>query len=373
MWFRRISLVVAVLILAAGFGLNKFMAAQKEEPARKVIKSVPPAVRVLEVRNGTVQPEVPLTGRLRASQRVELYAEVSGRLLSGGKAFQEGAFFRQGEVLFRLDDTDQRLQLIAQRAAYQSLLIRLLADLKVDYPDLAPDWEGYVRVFDAKTPLRELPKVEQDKARNFLAVNNVFNQYYSITAAEAQLAKYTVYAPFSGVVVQGDVDQGSLIRAGAKIGEFLNPDRYELEASIAQGDLPYVKPGMEVTLREEGAAGQWKGVIDRISQSVDAGTQTIRIYIKVGGSGLREGLYLSGSIKGAPVDGAISLDRSLLRDDGTLWIIEAETLALRKPNVVYSYGKQVVASGLVDGERLVNQRLPGAHLGMVVRLTQDSL
>ena len=370
MWFRRISLVVAVLILAAGFGLNKFMAAQKEEPARKVIKSIAPAVSVLEVRNGTVQPEVPLTGRLRASQRVELYAEVSGRLLSGSKAFQEGAYFRQGEVLFRLDETDQRLQLVSQRSAYQSLLIRLLADLNVDYPDIAPAWEAYVRAFDAKKPLNALPEVAQEKARNFLAVNNVYNQYYSITAAEAQLAKFTVYAPFSGVVVQGDVDPGSLIRAGAKIGEFLNPDRYELEASIAQADLGYVRPGMEVMLREEGGSGQWKGSIDRISQSVDPGTQTIRTYIKVEGSGLREGLYLSGSIKGAPVEGAISLDRGLLRDDGSLWIVEAETLALRTPQVVYSYGNQVVASGLLDGERLVNQRLPGAHLGMVVRLAE---
>jgi multidrug efflux pump subunit AcrA (membrane-fusion protein) len=237
MWFRRISLIVAVLILAAGFGINKFMAAQKEEPARKVLQAAPPAVKVLEVRNGTVQPEVPLTGRLRAAQRVELYAEVSGRLLSGGRAFQEGAAFRQGEVLFRLDETDQRLQLVSQRSAYQSLLIRLLADLKIDYPDIAGAWETYIRDFDAKAPLRELPAVTEAKARNFLAVNNVFNQYYSITAAEAQLAKFTVYAPFSGVVVQGDVDPGSLIRAGAKLGEFLNPERYELEASVAQADL----------------------------------------------------------------------------------------------------------------------------------------
>jgi hypothetical protein len=50
--------------------------------------------------------------------------------------------------------------------------------------------------------------------------------------------------------------------------------------------------------------------------------------------------------------------------------VEAETLALRTPKLLHSYGDRVIVSGLADGERLLDQRLPGAHLGMPVQLSR---
>ncbi len=368
MWYRRISLIAALLILAGGFGINKWLAAQKTEPPRKSAERGSVKVQVSAVQNGAVQAEVPITGRLRARQKIELFAEVSGRLERGDKPFQEGVFFQQGEVLLRLEHRDQELQLIAQRSAFHSQILRLIPDLKIDYASEAPAWEQYVQRFDAARPLPNLPELSSDKARNFLALNQIFNQYYSITAAEALLAKYTIRAPFNGVISSGKLDPGNLIRVGTRLGEFLSPGRYELEASIAQTDLAYVKAGQSVELSEGPGQATHTGIIERISPVLDAGTQTVKVYVQVSGQGLREGLYLSGMILGSSVDDAYAIDRSLLRDDGSVWVVQDEALLPRQTEHLFSFGQKVAVRGLNNGDQLVVQRLAGAYAGMPVRL-----
>ena len=372
MWFRRISLVVAIAILIAGFGINKLLSAQKEESPRKITEAGLVALQVQTVRNGPVQTQVPLTGRLRANQKIEIFSEVTGKYLDGGKAFQEGVFFRKGEPLLRLDNSDQCLQLVAQRATFQSQLIRLLPDLKIDYPAQVSAFEQYLYQFDPEKSIPALPEVADQKLKNFLSVNNIFNLYYNIVSAEAQLAKFSIYAPFDGVLVQGDLDPGNLVRAGAKVGELLNPGQYELEASVAQPDLAYINVGQKVQLGEEGSGNSWPGTIDRISQSVDPGTQTVKVYINVTGQGLREGVYLHGMIYGADVANAVLINRGLIRDDNTVWIVENGQLALRSVTVLYSFGDQQVVQGLQDQDQLVIQRIPGGYAGMDVRISDPS-
>jgi membrane fusion protein, multidrug efflux system len=368
MWFRRISLIVALLLLAAGFGVNKMLSAKKQDPPRRSPDRGAVAVQVHEVANGPVEPRVLLSGRVNAQQRVEVFSEVSGRLLPGERRFREGVFYRQGEALLRLDDSDQRQQLSALRAALESQLIRLMPDLKIDHPQAAPAWEAYLSALDPARPLPPLPETADERSRNFLAVNNIFNQYYSIAAAEAQLAKFTVYAPFSGVVTQGELVPGNLIRAGVKLGEFLNSDRYELEAAVNQSDLAYVRAGQQVQLRSQDDDRSWTGVVERIGQSVDPGTQTVKVFVRVEGRDLRGGAYLSGSLQGAPLDNAVAVERALLTDAQSLWVVGDSALVERPVEVLVGFGKMVAVRGLQDGDLLVSQRIPSAYAGMPVRV-----
>jgi membrane fusion protein (multidrug efflux system) len=367
MWFRRISLIAALVLIAAGFGVNKMLSARKQDPPRRSPERGAVAVQVLEVANGPVYPEVQLSGRVNARQRVEVFAEVSGRLLPGAKRFREGVAYRQGEPLLRLDDSDQRQQLSAQRAALESQLIRLMPDLKMDHAPSAPIWQNYLRELDPARPLPPLPETSDERTRNFLAVNNIYNQYYSIAAAEAQLAKFTVYAPFSGVITQGELEPGNLVRAGVKLGEFLNPDRYELEAAVQQSDLSYVRIGQQVQLRSEEDERSWTGVVERIGQSVDPGTQTVKVFIRVDGRDLRGGAYLSGNLQGAALSDAVAVERALINDQQSLWVVGDSTLQERPVEVLAGFGKMVAVRGLQDGDLLVSQRIPSAYAGMPVR------
>ncbi len=374
MLFRRISLIVAVLILAAGFGLNKILSAKKEPPKRNSLAKEATLVSVQTVQNGPVMAAIPVTGRLVARQRLDVFAEVSGRLKPGGKPFREGMAFARGEVLLRLDDSDQRLNLISRRAEFQSQLLRLLPELRFDHAEDADAWSAYAASIDPQQALPQLPEGSGESTMNYLRVQGVEATYYAIKSGEAQLSKFVVRAPFSGVVTSGDLDPGTLVRAGTPVGTFLNPRAFEWEASIAANDLEYVRIGQEVMLSPAGENGlekQLRGTISRISDAIDPATQTIKLYVEVdapkGGIELFEGQYLSGTIRGQSIDNAVAIPQALLRDDGQVWVVEDGALSLQPVDAVFRFSQSVAVRGMDDGTAMVAQRVGGAYEGMPVR------
>jgi multidrug efflux pump subunit AcrA (membrane-fusion protein) len=378
MLFRRISLIVAVLILVGGFGLNKVLSAKKEPPRRNSLSKEASLVSVRTVQNGPVMAEIPVTGRLVARQRLDVFAEVNGRLLAGGKPFREGSAFAKGEILLRLDNRDQRLNLVSRRAEFQSQLLRLLPELRFDHPADVEAWSTYASSIDPEATLPALPEGSSEATTTYLRVQGVEATYYAIKSGEAQLAKYIVRAPFSGVVTNGDLDPGTLVRAGVPVGTFLNPRAFEWEASLSVDDLPYVRIGQEVQLSPAGGEGNGKrsmepltGRVQRISDAIDPATQSIKLYVSVdaprSGIELFEGQYLSGTIVGEGIEDAVAIPQALLREDAQVWVVEDGKLALQPVEVVFRFAESVAVRGLSEGELMVDQRLGGAFVGMPVR------
>lgn len=367
MILRRLSVILAVVVLAAGFGINKLLSAQKEPPPRNQLAREPAKVTVRTVHNGPVRPEIPITGRLVATDRVPVFAEVSGRVLPGAKPFREGMAFARGETLFRLDDTDQRLNLVARRAAFQSQLLRLVPELRFDYPEDAGTWAAYAADIDPQATLDALPEGGSEGALNYLRVQGIPAEFYGIRAAEAQLAKFSVHAPFSGVVTSGDLDPGTLVRAGVQVGAFLNPGGYELEASVSAEDWPLVRVGQAVSLEDRESGRRIEGRITRAADAIDPATQTIKVYAAVTGEGFFEGQYLSGHVRAEAIPDAVTLARALVREDGHVWVVRDSALALQAVTAVFGFGERVAVRGLDDGTALVDQRLGGPFEGMPVR------
>ena len=65
---------------------------------------------------------------------------------------------------------------------------------------------------------------------------------------ELTLAKYNITAPFDGVLVEALVTPGSLIRPGQKLGEFIQPTVFEIEAPVSASMIGFLKIGQKVTV-----------------------------------------------------------------------------------------------------------------------------
>jgi len=48
--------------------------------------------------------------------------------------------------------------------------------------------------------------------------------------------------------------------------------------------------------------GQWEGYVKRISNRIDASTQTATVFIGLRGRSLREGMYLKGEIAASDIE-----------------------------------------------------------------------
>lgn len=363
---RRLTVVLGLLLIVGGVATCNKLAGSRKSPERKPDAVEALAVRTLTATNGPVRISIPVTGRLRATDRMLINAEVGGILRSNGKTFREGFTFRRGEVMLRIDDGEVRAQVNAQQSAFLRTLVQLVPDLKYDLPAVAAKWENYLKSVPVDGLLPALPAMDNEQERNYLAGRGVLDQYYGIRALYERLAKYVITAPFDGVVVAAFAEPGTIVTPGTRLGEFIAPGSLELETAIAASELHLVQVGDTLRLTSTEGPGSWMGRVIRLAEQIDPATQTVKVFVQVQGEGLRDGMYMSGSIKADMLEDAVAVPRSALLEDRSLYTVVDSALKRAPVEVLHQGVEQAIVRGLEDGRSVVTDRLSGAYEGMRV-------
>lgn len=362
---------LGVALLTGAFFIAKNTIANKKEWSPAAEKKLVTGVFVKTIKNTNSPITITTSGNLTAKNRVELYAEVQGIFTGSSRPFKPGTAFQKGETLLELDKKEEVIALKAQKSSFYNQLILLIPDLRLDFPAAIGKWDEYLRKFDINAPLPALPEPESEKEKLFLSGRNIYTAYYNVQNLETQLRNYIVRAPFSGILTQALVNPGALVRPGQKLGEFIDPGVYELEVAIntAYGDL--LRVGKTVELHNVEHTRQWTGRVVRVNSLVDPASQTIPTFIQVSGSGLKEGMYLEAKVTARDEQNTVEISRKLLVENDKLFIVRDTVLDLVQVNPVYFKENAVVVKGLQDGMQVVARAIPGAHIGMRVKVYAD--
>jgi membrane fusion protein, multidrug efflux system len=365
---RQIIIIVSTLaILLAGYGGCSILAGLKKAPERKTPQKTFRLVKTMEGQNDTLIQLIAVQGKLIAQEKVEIYPEVTGKLLSSDKAFKVGQQFSKGEVLLAIDGNESLLNLKSQRSAFISALSQVLPDIKIDYPDAFNAWQSFSQQIDPLKSLPSLPEVEDAQLKNFLSGRNIFQQFFAIRSLEDRQSKFTILAPFDGSVSQGSVNAGTVLRTGQKVGEFMKNGVFEFEAAIPGKDAVDINVGDKVSLKIQGSAKTFEGQIIRMASNIDPNNQRIAIYARVEGNALKEGLYLEGTIEASQINNAIAINHNLVIDDEYVYVVQ-DTILVKKPVVIQDKFKEnALVTGLEEGDLLLNQVIQGAYEGMLVK------
>lgn len=364
---RRTS-VYAIVILIAAFAGFKFLSGLKEGPKKDSAKAKIIQVDVISIINEDIKADISINGRLKSKHRIDVFTEVTGKLMPSSKSFKEGTKFNKGEVLLKLDDSNYKMTLNATRSSFHSLITKLLAELKFEYSDNFSNWEAYVNAFNPESNIADLPQISNNKEKNYLVSKNVFSQFFSIKAQEAQLAKYSVRAPFTGVVNMANINPNSVVRAGQKIAEFINPNVFELEVGVSLIEISKISIGDKVTLASNDIEGEWMGTISRISESIDEKTMTFKIYIEVNSKQLYEGMYLKGVISSFMIEGVAKIPTNLVVNSNNVYVAQDSTLHIQKIDIVHESEDYSLVRGLTDKSKLINHGISNAYEGMKITL-----
>jgi len=363
---RRLSIVGAVLVVLAAIGGQQYLASQKNEAPRKEPVIKVKQAETMPVQLSSLATTLDVEGQLAAFNKVELYSEVGGMVKNTERTFKVGTYFPKGSALLQVDNTEARLALLAQKSTLLNAIAQAMPDLKIDYAESFPAWETYLNNFDVEKAIQPLPTPQSDQEKRFIAARNLYTQYYNIKSQEERLDKYTLYAPFSGVITAADVQIGTVIRTGQKLGELMANGNYELVATVPLSDLNYLKSGSKVELFSEDIPGSWQGNVKRISDQIDPGSQTVQVFINVSGKDLREGMYMRGAVASRQVADAMRIPRELLVDQEGVYLVQDSTLVLRPVQVVKRESETVIVQGLKSTDQLLAKPLPGSFDGMRV-------
>ncbi len=367
---RKIILsILGVLIIVASVFFAKMIVDSKSSvrpSAEKVVKTV----FAEKVQNGTVPIIVPANGNLIAKRRMELYAEVQGVFKRGKKLFRTGQAYIKGEAIIRIDASEYASSVQSAKSNLYNQLTSIMPDLRLDYPDIFPKWQTYLSGFDMGKSTPTLPEMSSEKEKFFITGRGILTTYYNVKNLEQRLAKYRITAPFSGVLTDALVTEGTLIRSGQKLGEFINTDVYELEISVSKTFSDLLKVGEQVELTNLDKTKVYYGKVARINGRVDQASQTIKTFIEVKDADLREGMYLEAWLNARAETNAIEIDRNLLLEDDKIFVVRDSLLDVIDVRPVYFSDKKVVLKDVPDETMILTRPMMGAYSGMLVNVYQ---
>jgi len=368
---RKILFIALGLLLIIGsyFTYNYFIENKKKqkEKVSKIIASV--------FSNTVKNTEIPLVitanGTLEAKTRISLFSEVQGILMSNRKSFKPGTNYKKGEVIIQINSDYFYTSLQSQKSNFYATLVAVIPDIKLDFPNQFEKWNTYVSNFNLEKPLAPLPKSTTDKEKFFISGRGINTAYYSIKNLEVKLAKYTLRAPFNGVLTEATVSNGSLIRPGQKLGDFINLNHYELAVSVNSDHIEFLRIGKTVTLHNTERTKTYTGKVTRINSKVNTNSQTLFAFIDIKDPYLKEGMFLEADIQAKSESNAIRIARNLLVNDHQIYIIKDNKLELATVSPVFYSDTSVVLKGLKDGESYLAKPVPGAYQGMLVKVINN--
>jgi multidrug efflux pump subunit AcrA (membrane-fusion protein) len=360
-----LSLLGGLLIIGAIF-IGKSISNSKKK-TRSVPAKVITTVFTDTVQNSIVQIVIPANGRLVAKRRVELYSEVQGVFKTSGKLFKPGQKYRQGEHLIRIDASEYYASVQSSKSNLYNSIAAIMADLRLDFPDIFQKWESYLNGFDLNKTTPKLPEMSSKKENYFITGRGIISNYFNVKNLEQRLAKYTIKAPFAGILTEALVTEGSLIRNGQKLGEYIDPSVYEMEVALSKTYASLLKVGENVVLNNLNDTETYSGIVSRVSGSIDATTQTITAYIEVKNKTLKEGMYLEANLNAKEEPDAIEVHRSLVLDGNQIFIVRDSILDIIDVKPVYFSDTKAVLKNIPSGTVILSKPVPSAYAGMPVK------
>ncbi len=369
---KIISITLGVLLLIGAFFVARTMINSNKKEELKVPKIVK-TVFVEIVENKEIPIVISANGNLVAKNKIDLYSEVQGVLIPLSKDFKPGTSYNKGEVILKINSDEYYANLQAQKSNLFNSITSIMPDIRLDYPVEYKKWQKYLESFDFNKTTPTLPETNSEKEKFFISGRNIYTTYYNVKNMEVRLSKYTIKAPYNGILTEAMVTPGTLVRQGQKLGEFINPKVYEMEIAINAAYKDLLEKGKSVKLHNLENTKSWTGTVIRVNGKVDQASQTIKVYIQINSNELNEGMYLEADLVAKSEMDAYEIPRNLLVNRKSVFVVKNDTiLNLVDVTPVYFNDKTVVIKGLPNGVKTIIRTVPGAYDGMAVKIFEEN-
>lgn len=433
--------IVPVLIILGGLVILLAFKATRKPPEKGRERAVGALVETIEVEPGRRHIMIETHGTVVPRYELALVPQVQGKVAWAHPDLVAGSTFGEGDTLVRIEDADYVLAV--QRAAAQVAQAELAIEIERAQADVAHrEWvlmtrsrerlmglrAGSDNPLEAGTPsgqpgetppdqptgtagtpppdrltgtagtpppgspprgpdplvLRE-PQLEQAEA-------NLGSAQAAMAAAELNLARTVLRAPFDCRVRRQNVAPGQFVGPGTTIASLYNTDLAEIEVGISLANLAWIEiPGADATVTLDTGEDEhrWEGYVHRSVGVLDELGRLARVIVRVqdpfglqpstqaqsgqtrgSRADLNIGSFVTVLLRGREVIDALPIPRQALHENNTVWVMnERDELEIRTVSVKHMTGQEaLIATGLWAGERVVTSPLAGPVPGMQLRL-----
>lgn len=359
-------LSIGLIIIA--FGVSSFLIKNKDKPdvdnSKQNNRYVKTSIPIIQESNS----ELSYRGRVTAYDQVSLAAEVSGKIMQGEVRFKTGQSFKKNDILLHIYSEDIEASLKSGKSSFLQTISIILPDLQVDYPEEYEKWNAFFQQVDPLKNLPELPAIQSNKEKVFLAANNVLASYYNLQKQEINLKRYTIRAPFDGSFKSVSKEIGAVCSPGAELASIIRTDKLEIIVAVFPKDLSWIsdKDVVQISGHHE---NKLDAKIARISSNVDESTQSVNIYLHLdqnNKSTLLQGEYVDVTFNGMPISG-FEIPREALVEGKYVYALQDQKLNKLAVNVIRQLSDSYIISGLNSSEKIVIESLTSIDQNVVYK------
>jgi len=345
------KLIWVLAFLATWAGFQSTVLAQGGAPAA--------IVRVGLASIQLIAPQTIVPGTVVSRSDARLAAEVTGRLVD---VLDVGAIVAKGDVVAKIEDTVillRKQELLAEVERAQARLRYLESEegryVKLEKSNLA-----------AATKLEET-RSDRDVSRGDLRVANS-----RLAQVEDQLARTSIRAPFSGIVVERLMMPGERVDIGKNVVRVVDQQHLEVIARAPLEYYTFVRPGQQLDIRTGNIVA--KSVVRTVVAVGSENTHQFELRLDIEGNLFPVGQTLRVSVPTSNARDALVVPRDalVLRPGGiSVFVVDTEKKAKQvMVTTGIGTGDQIEVSGdLSDGDTVIirgNERLrPGQSVSIM--------
>ncbi|EAW40821.1 Secretion protein HlyD [marine gamma proteobacterium HTCC2080] len=377
--------LIAALLTGSGLLVSGLVLTGKPAPVANVPpEPLRPVVSVLRAQPSEISLAVNTQGTVEARRRINLVAEVAGKVSTVSERFEEGAFFDQGDVLLQLEQADYEFA-IARAQSQVAAAEQRLAEERGRNRQAKREWRELGTV-EANALFLRQPQMKAAEAALKASVAD-------LSAAQLALSRTEIRAPFSGRIESKRADLGQYIAPGVAVAEIYATDIVDValplnDSQLAALKLPMnanVALGIPVILSTAfgGREWQWQAQIRRVQAVVDRQSRTVNAIAEVlqpfesevsGRPPLTPGMFVRAEIPTPPIPNLVQLPASALRSDNTVLVVGTGEKLVRQPVTVQRRTEHWAwVSGLTEGSRIVRAQTGLLVVGLTVEVAGTAI
>lgn len=246
---------------------------------------------LVTVRVLALQRRATVSGSIEALQTAAIKARTAGEVQ--GLVKREGDTVTAGEVVARIDDTEARARVrqAEQQAASAQAQVAIARRTQTNNEALVK--QGFISATALDTSSANLAAAEANHRAAVAALD----------IARKSLADTTLRSPLTGLVAARLVQNGERVGVDARVLDVVDLSAFEMEAALSPADAATVEVGQTAQLTIEGLAEPVQATVTRINPSVQAGSRSVLIYLRLPAvAGMRQGLFAQGAIVTGRID-----------------------------------------------------------------------
>ncbi len=377
--------VIPSAIIVAGILLYVLLLVLRPVPARVSVEKVAALVTVQELVPSDERSAVSGFGTVRARKAVQVYPQVSGKIVKIDERLLPGARFSKGELLFQIDPKDYELAVKMKEAALATAKFQYQLELgnqvvaKREFELLEKDMP--VSDLGKQLALRQ-PHLEEKEAALKAAESE-------LEQAKLDLSRTEIRSPFDSVVLSESVEEGQFVSPTAVALTIAATDEFLIEVKIPRRELSFFDfsnsgepaepyPVQVVQRVGPGQNLRWEGRVLRLLSNVDENGRMAGIIVAVRDplrattehSPLLLGSYVEVKMEAKVEKGVYEVPRKSVREGDVIWVVgDGKKLVTKDVSVIFSKDEKAYIRGdLADYQQIITSNLPNALEGMLLEV-----